>query len=166
VNLAKEKFDEIFDSGCWPAALSQDPKDEAIIQFVMDNRDRLDYAGKSSCGGYINCVCLDSFENEQNSDDENGWAYESKMKQLYADVFNVDVVCFDDHERDCWRVFYFNDFRDYRGEILPLSVFKPFFESVLNGDEAKLRDLAEYVDDFTGFAVSICPKCQRWSISS
>ena len=58
------------------------------------------------------------------------------------------VVSFDDHERDCWRVFHFNNFRDYRGEIQPISVYIPFFDSILNGDEGKLRDLAEYVDDF------------------
>lgn len=33
--LDKEKFDEIFDSGCWPATLSEDPKDPSILQLVL-----------------------------------------------------------------------------------------------------------------------------------
>lgn len=53
-------------------------------------------------GGYSNCSCfVNLIENEPGLDDDRAWIdHELKQKKLHEDVLKIDVICFDDQERD------------------------------------------------------------------
>lgn len=161
MKLDRDKFDEVQDFGVW--ATNIEMYKTKILDFIMEHAEGLSYIGKHL--DQYNCGCSDQLMEKEPDIRAEEAVWEEFLDKV--DRLKAELYCLDTHQwegesakkdSDDWTVFQYN------GELI-VKVFLPFFLDFLDGDLVKLRELAtDYVHEFRGFCVLMCPECKRWLI--
>lgn len=134
MKLIEDKFIESYENGA--NALAMNVGDDIIKQYILEHA-KLERKAITQMGECDECGCADTHIYEERSID-NDVTPEQVISDDWVTV-NVD------------------------GDLY--AVRKAFYEIIYNSNlELLIKEIEDNYDDFTGFCVVICPKCQKWSV--
>lgn len=134
MKLVAEKFLEAYENGA--NAIAINVGDDTIKQYILEHAE-LKQTGVLKEGDCDNCGCESSHIYEEKSIDND-----ATPEQVISD--NWITVTVD-------------------GDLY--AVRKKFFEVIYKSDLTLLKqEIEDNYDDFTGFAVLLCPECGKWSV--
>ncbi|EEK53019.1 hypothetical protein bcere0004_56730 [Bacillus cereus BGSC 6E1] len=134
MKLIEEKFEYADSNGS--NAIAIDVGDDIIKQYILEHA-KLERTAIAQMGECDECGCADSHIYEERS--------------IYNEVTPEHVLS------DEW-ITVMVDGEQY-------AVRKVFYEMIYNSNlDLLTEEIKDNYDDFTGFSVAFCPKCQKWSV--
>ncbi|MDZ4519021.1 hypothetical protein [Bacillus cereus] len=134
MKLVAEKFLEAYENGA--NAIAINVGDDTIKQYILEHAE-LKQTGVVKGGDCDNCGCESSHLYEERSIDND-----ATPEQVISDDWITVTV---------------------DGDLY--AVRKKFYEIIYKSDLALLtKEIEDNYDDFTGFAVILCPECGEWSV--
>ncbi len=134
MKLIEEKFECADSNG--PDAIAIGVGDDTIKQYILEHA-KLERTAITQMGECDECGCADSHIYEERSIDN-----EVTPEHVLSDEWITVMVDGDQY-----------------------AVRKVFYEMIYNSNlELLTEEIEDNYDDFTGFSVAICPKCQKWSV--
>ncbi|EEL78798.1 hypothetical protein bcere0028_56270 [Bacillus cereus AH1271] len=134
MKLAEEKFECADSNGSNSIAI--EVGDDIIKQYILEHA-KLERTAITQMGECDECGCADTHIYEERSIDN--------------DVTPEQVIS------DDWVTVTVD------GDLY--AVRKAFYEIIYNSNlELLTKEIEDNYDDFTGFSVAVCPKCQKWSV--
>lgn len=134
MKLIEDKFECADSNG--PDAIAINVGDDVIKQYILEHA-KLERTAITQMGECDECGSADSHIYEERSIDN-----EVTPEHVLSDEWITVMVDGDQY-----------------------AVRKVFYEMIYNSNlELLTEEIEDNYDDFTGFSVAVCPKCQKWSV--